>query len=106
MTTHECTHHLVVIWYTMPLTAAQTTPFFEQDAQVGIPHATVMQLQQEGITIVDDLINFNKDTIKQRLLQISNDQQEGSQILIQMLHQEQQSLCQLLYLVQNHKSNL
>jgi predicted RecB family nuclease len=50
---------------TMPLTAAQTTAFFEQDAQMGIPHATVIQLQKEGITIVDDLINFDKDTIEQ-----------------------------------------
>jgi hypothetical protein len=49
----------------MPLTAAQMTAFFEQDAQMGIPHATVMQLQQEGITIVNDLINFDKDTVEQ-----------------------------------------
>ena len=49
----------------MPLTAAQTTNFFEQDAQMGIPHGTVIQLQQEGITIVDDLIDFDKNTIEQ-----------------------------------------
>jgi hypothetical protein len=49
----------------MPLTAAQTTNFFEQDEQMVIPHDTVIQLQQEGITIVDDLINFDKDTIEQ-----------------------------------------
>ena len=49
----------------MPLTAAQTTSFFEQDEQMGIPHDTVIQLQQEGITIVDDLIDFDKDTIEQ-----------------------------------------
>jgi predicted RecB family nuclease len=49
----------------MPLTAAQTTASFEQDGQMGIPHATAIQLQQEGITIVDNLIDFNKDTIEQ-----------------------------------------
>jgi predicted RecB family nuclease len=49
----------------MPLTAAQTTTFFEQDEQMGIPQDTVIQLQQEGITIVDDLIDFDKDTIEQ-----------------------------------------
>jgi hypothetical protein len=49
----------------MPLTAAQTTSFFEQDEQMRIPHHTVIKLQQEGITIVDELIDFNKDTIEQ-----------------------------------------
>ncbi len=49
----------------MPLTAAQTTAFFEQDAQMGIPNETVVQLQQEGITTVDDLVDFDKDTIEQ-----------------------------------------
>ena len=39
--------------------------FFEQDAQMGIPHDTINQLQQEGITIVDDLIHFDKDIIEQ-----------------------------------------
>jgi hypothetical protein len=49
----------------MPLTAAQTTAFFEQDAQMGIPNQTVVQLQQEGITTVDDLMDFDKDTMEQ-----------------------------------------
>jgi hypothetical protein len=49
----------------MPFTAAQTTAFFEQDAQIDIPHAAVIHLQQEGITIVDNLIGFDKDTIEQ-----------------------------------------
>jgi predicted RecB family nuclease len=49
----------------MPLIAAQTTAFFEQDAQMGIPNATVVQLQEEGITTVDDLADFDKDTMKQ-----------------------------------------
>jgi predicted RecB family nuclease len=49
----------------MPLTAAQTTAFFEQDAQMGIPNETVVQLQQEGIRTVDDLVDFHKDTMEQ-----------------------------------------
>jgi hypothetical protein len=49
----------------MPLTVAQTTAFFEHDVQMGIPHDTVLQLQEEGITLVDDLIDFEKDTIEQ-----------------------------------------
>jgi hypothetical protein len=49
----------------MPLTAAQQTAFFEEAAQMGIPNATVVQLQQEGIDNVDDLVDFDKDTIEQ-----------------------------------------
>ncbi len=49
----------------MPLTAAQTTLFFEDAAQMGIPNATVVQLQTEGIDTVDDLADFDKDTIEQ-----------------------------------------
>jgi predicted RecB family nuclease len=50
----------------MPLTATQTTAFFEEPAQMGIPNATVVQLlQQEGINTVDDLADFDKDTIEQ-----------------------------------------
>jgi hypothetical protein len=49
----------------MVLTAAQTTAFFEADDQMGIPHITVIQLQNEGISIVDDLVDFDKDTLQQ-----------------------------------------
>ena len=49
----------------MPLTNAQTTLFFENDAQMGIPNATVVQLQTEGISQVDDLVDFDKDTMTQ-----------------------------------------
>jgi predicted RecB family nuclease len=49
----------------MPLTAAQTTAFFEQDAQMGISNETVVQLQQEGITTVDNLVNLDKETMEQ-----------------------------------------
>ena len=49
----------------MVLTNGQVTAFFEFHAQMGIPHATVIQLQAEGITSVDDLIDFDKDTLQQ-----------------------------------------
>jgi hypothetical protein len=47
----------------MPLTAAQTTAFFEQDAQMGI--LNVVQLQQEGMKTVNNLVDFDKDTMEQ-----------------------------------------
>ena len=50
---------------TMVLTAAQTTTFFEHADQMQIPHATVLQLQSEGITLVSDLADFNKDSLQQ-----------------------------------------
>jgi hypothetical protein len=49
----------------MPLTAGQTTAFFENEDQMGIPNATVVQLQQEGISTVDDLMEYGKDTMEQ-----------------------------------------
>ena len=50
---------------TMVLTAAQTTAFFENNDQMGIPHATVIQLQQEGIDTIDDSADFDKDSLVQ-----------------------------------------
>jgi hypothetical protein len=49
----------------MVLTAAQTTLFFEGAAQMAIPNATVLELFNEGINTVDDLSEFDKDTIVQ-----------------------------------------
>jgi hypothetical protein len=49
----------------MPLTGAQQTAFFEDAAQMSIPKATVVQLQQEGIDNIDDLVDFDEDTIEQ-----------------------------------------
>ena len=49
----------------MVLTAAQMTTFFEHAEQMGIPHATVMQLQSEGITLVAGLADFDKDSLQQ-----------------------------------------
>ena len=47
----------------MPWTAAKTTVFFEQDAQMGI--LNVVQLQQEGMTTGNNLVDFDKDTMEQ-----------------------------------------
>jgi len=49
----------------MPLTANQVQRFFEGADQMGIPNGTVIQLQEEGITNVDDLLGFNKESIAQ-----------------------------------------
>ena len=49
----------------MVLTAAQMTVFFKGNDQMGIPHATVLQFQLIGISGVDDIADFNKDSLKQ-----------------------------------------
>ena len=49
----------------MVLTAAQTTSFFENTDQMGIQHATVVQLALEGIQTVDDLTDFDKKALQQ-----------------------------------------
>ena len=45
----------------MVFTQAQNTAFFETEEQMGIPHATVVRLRDEGITSVHDLSEFYKD---------------------------------------------
>ena len=64
----------------MLLTAARTTMFYENADQMGIPNVTVVQTQQEGIDTVDDLVDFDKDTIE-RLLLTFDALQEGYLIL-------------------------
>ena len=49
----------------MVLTAAQTTAFFESPDQMGILHATMVQMQLEGIQSVADLADFEKDSLQQ-----------------------------------------
>ena len=44
----------------MVLTAAQTTAFFESPYQMGISHATMVQMHLEGIQSVADLADFEK----------------------------------------------
>ena len=45
--------------------AVQTTAFFEGNDQMGVLHATVLQFQLKGISGVDDLADFDKDSLKQ-----------------------------------------
>ena len=49
----------------MVLTGPQTTSFFEDQDQMAIPHATVIQLQHEGISQVSYLADFDKSAILQ-----------------------------------------
>ena len=48
----------------MVLTNQQTTAFFEDAAQMGLPNETVVQLAVEGIATVYDLADFDKDTLQ------------------------------------------
>ncbi len=48
----------------MVLTNNQTTAFFENNSQMAIPHATVVQLVEEGIDTVEDLQEFYSDALK------------------------------------------
>ena len=49
----------------MLLTAAQTTAYFKGPDQMGIPHATMVQMQQEGVQSVADLADFEKASLQQ-----------------------------------------
>jgi hypothetical protein len=49
----------------MVLTAAQTVAFFQEEAQMGIPNPTVVQMQAEGITNVQDLADSDKESPQQ-----------------------------------------
>ena len=49
----------------MVLIAAQTTAFFENADQMGVQHATVVQLALEGIQTVDNLTDFDKEVLQQ-----------------------------------------
>ena len=48
----------------MVFTAAQTTSFFEDADQMALVHDTHLALANEGINTVDDLGEFNKESIK------------------------------------------
>ena len=49
----------------MVLTTAQMTSVFENADQMGVQHATVVQLALEGIHTVDDLADFDKEALQQ-----------------------------------------
>ena len=82
----------------MPLTAGQTTAFFEHADQMGIPNATVVQLKQEGIDNVDSLADFHKTTIEQTAVLTFDALLEGYPILIQEQGQALRFRHHLLYL--------
>jgi hypothetical protein len=50
---------------TMVSTADQTAAFFQEEAQMGIPHPTVAQMHAEGITNVQDLADFDEESLQQ-----------------------------------------
>ena len=54
----------------MALSDAQMRSFFEDATQMAIPRATVTQLQNEGITTVEDLVDFDKDGLHLSLIHI------------------------------------
>ena len=49
----------------MVLTDVQTTSFLENADQMGVQHATVVQLALECIETVDDLADFDKEALQQ-----------------------------------------
>ena len=49
----------------MVLTASQIQAFLEDGDQMGIPRDTFIQLQNEDISTITDLVDLDKDTIKQ-----------------------------------------
>ena len=49
----------------MVLTAGQRTTFFTDEAQLGIPAATLAQMAQEGISSEEDLVDFDDTSLKQ-----------------------------------------
>ena len=49
----------------MSITGAQRKIFFKANYQMAIPRPTLVQLRNEGITMIDDLGEFDKDTLQQ-----------------------------------------
>ena len=49
----------------MPLTNAQNNAFFTEAAQMGINNATMAILNNEGISLVSDLDEFEKEDLEQ-----------------------------------------
>ena len=55
---------------TMVLTAAQTEAFFEGGTHTEIPNVTVVQIQHQGISSVDNMVEFYKDFIGQSAINL------------------------------------
>ena len=56
----------------MVFTGAQTTSFFEDADQMALEHATHMELGNQGIDNVDDLKEFDKESLKMVADSLSN----------------------------------
>ena len=67
----------------MVLTTARTTAFFKNADHMGVEHAMVVQLAQEGIQSVDDLADFDKEALQQLADNLQHPG-ERSPILIQV----------------------
>ena len=65
---------------------------------MGIPNATVIQIRQEGVDNVDDLVDFDKDTIEQIVANLFEALREGYQILTLQGQQVLRFRLHLLYL--------
>ena len=50
---------------TMVINTAKMTTFYEHSNQMVIPHTTVVQLHAEAIEAVEDLADFDKDSLQQ-----------------------------------------
>ena len=48
----------------MTITTAQTKALFKENYQMAIPRPTLLQIQNEGITMFDDLADFDKETLQ------------------------------------------
>ena len=56
----------------MVITNAQTASFFQDNDQMAIPNATVVQLATEGIALIDDLSDFTDDEFTQLASNLRN----------------------------------
>lgn len=65
----------------MVITNAQNTTFFEDQDQMAIPHNTVVYLANKGINLIQDLIDFNEDMLKE-VAQNCRRQSAGVMLLI------------------------
>ena len=51
----------------MVFTATQLTAFFENNPQMALPHDARQRLAQEGLTTIDDFVDFKEEELKQAI---------------------------------------
>jgi hypothetical protein len=56
----------------MVLTAANKTAFFIDADQMGLPQATMVKLQEEGLYDPQDLADFDEETLKKAATNLRN----------------------------------